>query len=87
MVLYIGFCGRAQSEQSRFSTSRVCALRRVSNATNRAKEEFAAADMECMDMEAVLEFAEKLVERPKQLWLESSLEQKQRLQEMFFRTV
>ncbi|MHB1935446.1 MAG: hypothetical protein ACYCOR_02540 [Acidobacteriaceae bacterium] len=38
-----------------------------------AKTEFLAADLECMDMEAVLDFAEELMERPKQLWLESSL--------------
>ena len=49
-----------------------------------AKSNFAAADLECMDVEAVLEFASRLVERPKQLWLESSLEQKQRLQGVFF---
>jgi len=49
-----------------------------------AKSEFSAADLECMDVEAVLEFASRLVERPKQLWLESSLEQKQRVQAVFF---
>ncbi len=49
-----------------------------------AKAEFAAADLECMDVEAVLSFAEKLVEQPKKLWLESSLEQKQRLQRVSF---
>jgi site-specific DNA recombinase len=57
---------------------------RLNAEIQRAKERFAEADMECMDVEAVMEFAERLVERPKQLWLESSLEQKQRLQRVFF---
>ena len=57
---------------------------RLNSEMEAAKEEFASADLECMDVEAVLEFAEKLVKRPKQLWLESSLEQKQRLQAVFF---
>ncbi len=59
-------------------------VQRLSVEMEAAKEEFAAADLECMDVEAVLEFAEKLVEHPKRLWLESSLEQKQRLQSVFF---
>jgi hypothetical protein len=50
-----------------------------------AKDRFTEADMECMDVEAVIGFAERLVERPKRLWLESALEQKQRLQRVFFR--
>jgi hypothetical protein len=37
-----------------------------------------------MDVEAVLEFSEKLVERPKELSLQSSLEQIHRLQRVFF---
>lgn len=40
--------------------------------------------MEQLDVEAVLAFAEKLVQRPHQLWRESSLGQKQRLQRVFF---
>jgi site-specific DNA recombinase len=59
-------------------------VQRMTAEMEAAKAEFAAADLECMDVEAVLNFAEKLVERPKQLWLESSLEQKQRLQTVFF---
>ena len=42
------------------------------------------ADLDCMDVEAVLEFAEKLVERPHELWVQSSADQKQRLQWVFF---
>jgi hypothetical protein len=49
-----------------------------------AERELREADLEQMDLEAVLAFAEKLVERPRQLWLESTLEQKQRLQRVFF---
>ena len=59
-------------------------VHRLNSEIQRAKERFSEADMECMDVEAVMEFAERLVERPKQLWLESSLEQKQRLQRVFF---
>ncbi len=49
-----------------------------------AERELREADLEQMDLEAVLAFAEKLVERPRQLWLESTLDQKQRLQRVFF---
>ncbi len=49
-----------------------------------AEQELREADVEHIDVEAVLAFAEKLVERPRQLWLESTLEQKQRLQRAFF---
>ena len=49
-----------------------------------AEQELRDADMEQMDVEALLEFASKVVEYPKQLWLESTLEQKQRLQRVFF---
>ena len=49
-----------------------------------AERDLCEADLEQMDVEAVLGFAEGLVERPQQLWLESSLEQKQRLQRVFF---
>ena len=59
-------------------------VQRLTAEMETAKMEFSVADLECMDVEAVLEFAENLVERPKQLWLESTLEQKQRLQSVFF---
>ena len=49
-----------------------------------AEQQLHDTDVENMDVEAVLEFAEKLVERPKELWLQSPLEQKQRLQRVFF---
>jgi len=39
-----------------------------------AEQELRDADLEQLDVEAVLEFAEKLVERPEQLWMKSSLE-------------
>jgi len=41
-------------------------------------------DLENIDIEAVLNFAERLLSAPAQLWLEASLEQKQRLQQVFF---
>jgi len=49
-----------------------------------ARREMNAADLECVDVEAVLDFAEKLVEMPHMLWLRSSGEQKLRLQSVFF---
>jgi hypothetical protein len=57
---------------------------RLNSENEAAKAELQQADLECMDVEAVSDFAERLVERPKLLWLESSLEQKQRLQQVFF---
>jgi site-specific DNA recombinase len=49
-----------------------------------AEQTLREADVEHIDVEAVLVFVERLVERPRQLWLESTLEQKQRLQRVFF---
>ena len=49
-----------------------------------AERELRDADADRMDVEAVLAFAQRLVERPHQLWLASSLEQEQRLQRVFF---
>ena len=37
-----------------------------------------------LDVEAVLSFAEKLIRQPQQLWRKSSLDQKQKLQRVFF---
>jgi site-specific DNA recombinase len=49
-----------------------------------AEKDLREADMQQLDVEAVLGFAEKLVHQPQKLWLQSSLEQKQRLQRVFF---
>jgi hypothetical protein len=49
-----------------------------------AEQDLRDADTEHVDVEAVLAFAERLVEYPHQLWLQSSLDQKQRLQRLFF---
>jgi site-specific DNA recombinase len=49
-----------------------------------AKNQFRDADVETLDVKAVLEFAERLVSDPAQLWIEASLDQKQRLQAVFF---
>jgi site-specific DNA recombinase len=49
-----------------------------------AEQELVNADMETLDVEAVLEFAERLIENPDHLWIESNLDQKQRLQRVFF---
>ena len=57
---------------------------RLNTESEEAERQLSDANDEHMDVEAVLEFAEQLVERPKETWLESSHEQKQRLQGVFF---
>ncbi len=57
---------------------------RLDAEVQQAEQQLRDSDVEHMDVEAVLAFAERLVERPKELWLQSSLEQKQRLQRVFF---
>jgi hypothetical protein len=57
---------------------------RIDAEIQEAEQQLHDTDVEHMDVEAVLGFAEKLVERPKELWLQSSPEQKQRMQRVFF---
>jgi site-specific DNA recombinase len=59
-------------------------LLRLNAEVRETEEELIRAHAETLDVEAVLTFAEKLVERPDCLWSESALEQKQRLQQVFF---
>jgi site-specific DNA recombinase len=49
-----------------------------------AERERRSAEFEYLDLEGVLVFAERLIRRPARLWLESSLDQKQKLQKTFF---
>lgn len=49
-----------------------------------AESELHKADLECIDVEAILEFTRRLLEQPRRLWEGSTLEQKQRLQSVFF---
>ncbi len=46
--------------------------------------ELAEQESESLDLEGVLAFAGKIVTRPSRLWLESSLDQRQRLQQVTF---
>lgn len=55
------------------------------NADNdQVQRELREAESEYVDLEGVLAFAEKIISRPARLWLESSLDQRQRLQTIFF---
>jgi hypothetical protein len=58
---------------------------------SRLKGDIEAAELELrqvesqfLDLEEVLAFAEKIVTSPARLWLESSIDQRQRLQQIFF---
>jgi Protein kinase domain len=46
--------------------------------------ELRGTEMENLELERVLEFAEKIILRPTRLWVESSLDQRQRLQSTLF---
>jgi len=59
-------------------------LARHATETSSAEQRLRDAELESFDIEQVLEFAEKLVSNPAQLWLRASLEQKQRLQQVLF---
>ena len=59
-------------------------VRRLAVETEAAEENLRAASLDQLDVEAVLAFAEKLIRQPQQLWRESSLDQKQKLQRVFF---
>jgi DNA invertase Pin-like site-specific DNA recombinase len=49
-----------------------------------AEQELRIAESGFLDLEGVLAFAEKIITSPTRLWLESSLDQRQRLQGTFF---
>ncbi len=59
-------------------------LRQLREEIASAEDALREADLGSLDVEAVLEFADRLVKKPKQLWLNSDLDQKQRLQSLFF---
>ena len=50
------------------------------------RAEIRNTDFEHMELEGVLAFADRLITRPTRLWVESSLEQRQRLQKTLFPT-
>lgn len=57
---------------------------RLSVDTEAAEGNLRAASLDQLDVEAVLAFADKLIKQPQKLWRESSLDQKQKLQRVFF---
>jgi len=57
---------------------------RPSNELEAAQVELRQAESQFLDLEGVLAFAEKIVTSPARLWLESSVDQRQRLQMTFF---
>lgn len=59
-------------------------LVRLRSEASEAEHELQEADIECLDVEAILEFAKCLLEHPRSLWEGSGLEQRQRLQSVFF---
>ena len=59
-------------------------VERLNTKVEEAQREFQDNELECMEVEAVLEFADKLLENPSRLWLQAPLDQKQRLQKVFF---
>ncbi len=59
-------------------------MQRLESEELTAKGELEAAKVEQWDVESLLDFACKLVEQPARLWFQSPLDQKQRLQKVFF---
>jgi site-specific DNA recombinase len=59
-------------------------MERLEEEEANAKRDVEAAKVEHWDVEALLEFACKLVEQPARLWMQSPIDQRQRLQKVFF---
>ena len=57
---------------------------RLSREIYDAEQELRQAESNFLDLEGVLVFAEKIITSPARLWLESTLDQRQRLQGTFF---
>jgi len=56
---------------------------RLDKEIDEAEQELRLAESEFPDLEGVLAFAEKIITSPAHLWLESSPDQRQRLQSTF----
>jgi hypothetical protein len=56
----------------------------VSEDIDAAEVELRQVESQFLDLEGVLTFAEKIITSPARLWLESSLDQRQRLQQTLF---
>jgi hypothetical protein len=48
------------------------------------RAELRGTELESLELDKVLDFAEKIILRPDRLWVESTLEQRQRLQKTMF---
>ena len=59
-------------------------LVRLDEESQQIQLELREAESDFLDLEGVLKFAEKIISRPSRLWIESSLDQRQRLQTLFF---
>lgn len=57
---------------------------RLSKDIEAAQADLRKSESEFLDLEGVLTFAQKIFAIPARLWMESSLDQKQRLQQLFF---
>ena len=59
-------------------------IERLTAEIENIRGELQGAELENVELERVLEFADKIIMRPERLWVESSLEQRQRLQRTLF---
>jgi site-specific DNA recombinase len=59
-------------------------IARLTAEIDEVQAELRNAEVEHIELEAVLAFAERIITRPARLWLESSLDQRQRLQKTLF---
>ncbi len=57
---------------------------RITAEVESVRSELRGTELEHLDLELVLQFADRIILRPARLWVESSLEQKQRLQKTLF---
>jgi len=57
---------------------------RFRDEAEQTKAEIRSTELEEIDLESVLKFADRIILRPGRLWVESSLEQRQRLQKTLF---
>ncbi len=57
---------------------------RLNIEANEVRSDLANAEFEQIDLEGVLRFAERIIGNPARLWLESTLDQRQRLQRTLF---
>jgi DNA invertase Pin-like site-specific DNA recombinase len=59
-------------------------IERLNQETDQIRADLSGVDVDQLDIEAVLSFAEKIIGNPARLWLDSTLEHRQRLQKTLF---